>query len=160
METKQHIFEAAGLGLAPFRCVGCYVDKGPRDLGNGLTAGAPGQPMGTCDYCGTGILYCFRIVSSDGKSFVVGSDCVAKTGDAGLRKVVDAELKRQKDEATDKRIHVAFDLFYSSEMIRAQLGDSTCRYIDFCQKHAGRSGALKCAKMIEKIACAIKAIGV
>lgn len=150
--TTQHVFEAAGLGLAPFRCTGVTVDVGPRNLGNGCTVGAPGQPMGTCDFCGTGILYCFHILSSDGKRFIVGCDCVAKTGDAGLRKVVDAVLKEEKDKATDARIRAAFDLFYSNEKVRNALGDSTCRYIDFCQKHAGRSGALKCARMIEKAA--------
>jgi hypothetical protein len=150
--TTQHVFEAAGLGLAPFRCVGMHTEVGPRNLGNGVSVGAPGQPMGCCDYCGTGILYCFEIVSTDGKAFIVGSDCVYKTGDAGLRKVVDAKLKAIKDEATDKRIRAGFDLFYSSDAIRAKLGESTCNYIDFCQKHAGRSGALKCARMIEKAA--------
>lgn len=150
MENKQHCFEKAGLGLAPFRCVGMHTEVGPRHLADGTQVGAPGQPMGCCNYCGTGILYCFEIVAADGKAFIVGSDCVFKTGDAGLTKVVDAKLKAIKDEATDARIRKAFDLFYSSDAIRAKLGDSTCRYIDFCQKHAGRSGALKCARMIEK----------
>lgn len=69
-----HPFEKAGLGKAPFRCVGVttnwYVTAG----------GAHRQPGGSCDYCGTGILYEYHIVGADGSKFVVGSDCVAKTG--------------------------------------------------------------------------------
>lgn len=65
--------------MAPFRCVG--VTKN-------VYSAAPGhsQPGGMCDYCGTGIMYEYRIVSADGRKFVVGSDCVDK---------VDAKLSRQ-----------------------------------------------------------------
>ena len=41
---------------------------------------APKQAGTTCDYCGTGILYEYVIKSADGKVFVVGCDCVQKTG--------------------------------------------------------------------------------
>ena len=81
----QHPFEKAGLGIAPFRCVGVERKIGPikstdpKFPGVTFEVGAPGQPMGTCDYCGTGIADCYRIKSSDGKTFVVGSDCVART---------------------------------------------------------------------------------
>jgi hypothetical protein len=71
MSTKTiHPFEAAGLGLAPFRYVGTSqkVHK----------AGGIEQPAGTCNYCGAGIRYCFHIKSQDGKEFVVGSDCIRK----------------------------------------------------------------------------------
>lgn len=74
-----HPFEEAGLGLAPFKCVGHERRVGPLDMGNGCFAGAPGQPMGTCNYCGQGIADCYRIRSADGKSFIVGSDCVRRT---------------------------------------------------------------------------------
>lgn len=96
MEHELHKFEKAGLGKAPFRIVGHEEKRGPIDMGNGLTIGAPGQPMGTCDFCGTGIVDCFRIASSDGKTFVVGSVCVHKTGDAGLIKRVQTEINRKR----------------------------------------------------------------
>lgn len=85
-----HAFEKAGLGAAPFKFVGCYEDRGPKVIGHQggctITVGSPGQPMGTCKYCGQGILVCCVIRSSDGKEFTVGSDCVARTGDAGILK--------------------------------------------------------------------------
>ena len=66
-----HPFEAAGLGLAPFSYVG-MTEK--------VYSACPGhsQPAGTCDYCGQGIKYCCEIRSADGRSFIVGCDCVRK----------------------------------------------------------------------------------
>ncbi len=101
---KVHKFQAAGLGLAPFKCIGVYQDVGPHVSevnGCRVEVGSPGQPMGTCDYCGTGIADCYVIQSADGKEFRVGSSCVAKTNDSRLIEVVDqktAELRRQKAE--------------------------------------------------------------
>lgn len=96
MEHELHRFEKAGLGKAPFRIIGHEEKRGPIDLGNGMTTGSPGQPMGTCDFCGTGIMDCFRIASSDGKTFIVGSVCVGKTGDKGLIKIVKTEISRKR----------------------------------------------------------------
>jgi hypothetical protein len=73
MTTSTHPFEKAGLGYAPFRCVGCRENWF-------VMPGFGRKPGGTCDYCGTGILYEFVIKDKNGKSFVVGCDCVAKTG--------------------------------------------------------------------------------
>jgi len=75
---KTHMFEQQGLGLAPFRCV-AIIDSGP---GN----------KKSCDHCGAGIRYAFEVVSRDGKSFNVGSDCALKTDDSGLRATVNRHL--------------------------------------------------------------------
>lgn len=87
---KIHIFERAGLGKAP------YQYKGMTENVYVPCPGAPGQAGGTCDYCGTGIRYEFIFVSADGKRFVVGSDCVHKSGDSGMRKVVAEELRQRE----------------------------------------------------------------
>lgn len=68
-----HPFEKAGLGVAPFRCVG--VRENWFEI-----PGVMRKPGGSCKFCGTGILYEYMIVSSDSKEFVVGCDCVMKTG--------------------------------------------------------------------------------
>ena len=71
--TEIHPFERAGLGRAPFTCIG--VDE--------IWFEMPGfgrKPGGSCAYCGTGILNAFKIRSADGACFVVGCDCVEKTG--------------------------------------------------------------------------------
>ena len=102
--TKIHVFETAGLGISPFKFVGYYIDRGrsyTSPEGITTTVGAPGQPTGTCDYCGASIANCFRIQLADGKVFVVGSECVLKTGDAGLKAEVDkvkAEIQREKQD--------------------------------------------------------------
>lgn len=84
-EVGLHPFEASGLGKAPFRFVGAAEKRGPIKLADGVTEiGAPGQPMGTCDYCGQGIAICCTIQDADGKTFEVGSDCVRKTSDDRL----------------------------------------------------------------------------
>lgn len=121
--AKIHPFEAAGLGQAPFRYVGCFEDRGPhRSEVNGVECwvGAPGQPMGTCQYCGQGIAICCRIESADGKSFIVGSDCVLKTtkvsattdvdrAHALLVKKVNADKNARARDSRKKREHAHLD---------------------------------------------------
>jgi hypothetical protein len=73
-----HPFERGGLGKAPFQCTG-YIKMMFQ-----ACPGAPVQCGGSCDFCGTGIMHSYTIVSSDGVAFKVGSDCVARTGDTQL----------------------------------------------------------------------------
>lgn len=82
-----HVFQAAGLGLAPFKYVG-------------LSEGAA-----TCDYCGTPLRYRYTVRSADGREFIVGSDCILKTGDAGLVKAYrgSPEYKRKAREARERK---------------------------------------------------------
>jgi hypothetical protein len=154
---KTHVFEAAGLGKAPFVFVGYYEDRGPKqiDSTNGLTltVGTPGQPMGTCEYCGTGIAICCQIQSADGKTFVVGSDCVAKTGDAGLKANVDemkAKLQREKQDATiasnwqwveENREKLALLPYGKYTMLES---------IEWFYKNAGRSGKIRIVRVAKK----------
>lgn len=71
-----HPFEAAKLGVAPFRCT--RVTKEVYQACHG----APIQPGTSCDYCGTGIMYAYWIKGSEPEraEFKVGCDCVARTG--------------------------------------------------------------------------------
>jgi hypothetical protein len=84
-----HEFELAGLGRAPFRFVA-------------LTEKRDG-----CHYCAHGILWRCHIVSSDGKHFHVGTDCVKKTGDKGLIDTVKAEQNRVRREKAEAKREVA-----------------------------------------------------
>lgn len=56
-----HSFEARGLGLPPFACVN-------------FTTGED-----NCAYCGKALKNLFHVKSADARTFIVGSDCVAKT---------------------------------------------------------------------------------
>lgn len=171
-ENSIHRFESAGLGKAPFRYVGFRELRGPiKELdkdGNwtGFEIGSPGQPMGTCAYCGQGIAICCEIVSADGRSFIVGSDCVEKTGDAGLRKVKTDVQKfaREKQKAREAvRIAAALDRLENDAELRAALaaqphpnewrreqGDTLLDAYEWRAKQSGHSGKLKIARELEK----------
>lgn len=51
---------------------------------------------GACDHCGTAIRNAFYFTSSDGKRFKLGSSCVTKSGDRGMRKFVSEETRKAK----------------------------------------------------------------
>src|ERR1700748_513259 len=108
MTDQLHVFEKAQLGKAPFYCIGMaeipspsLAAHNPEAYNNALRLLPQGIGCGSCAYCGTGIKYNYIIKSSAGNTFVVGAECVAKTGDAGLISTVKAERKRI---ATEKRI--------------------------------------------------------
>lgn len=97
--TELHPFEQAGLGKAPFRY-----------LGSGEKRTNSGQPAGTCEYCSRGILTCCVIGSADGKTFVVGCDCVRKVFGPTNRVLTDMErdiaranLEKRRAKAEAKR---------------------------------------------------------
>lgn len=90
MDNKVHVFEQAGLGKAPFAYVDYFQGKAYADEFTGS------QDCTTCAYCYTSISACFRIKSSDGKEFIVGSTCVTKTGDKGLINLVKRAISKQK----------------------------------------------------------------
>lgn len=84
---QAHPFEISGLGVAPFRCVGMTARRTPT-----------GQPAGTCQHCGTGILYCYHIVDAAGKKTIVGSQCVFKTL-SEFDRTLTAEVRKLKAKA-------------------------------------------------------------
>src|SRR5947209_2493234 len=98
MNDKIHLFEKKGLGKAPFNFIGWFEGKAHADE---FTSSAN---CTSCAFCFTAIKSCFRIESSDDKSFIVGSECVKKTGDAGLMKAVNQEVAKQKWLKEEERI--------------------------------------------------------
>lgn len=69
--VRAHPWELAGLGRAPFKFVGMVEEVFA--MPDGTT-----KAGGSCAYCGIGIRYVFRCVSTDGKRFGVGCDCIAR----------------------------------------------------------------------------------
>lgn len=81
-----HCFEEAGLGIAPFSVhLVVFSD------------------WSTCEFCGTAIKEHCYIQDSKGKIFLVGNECVKKTGDAGLVDVIKREVNRLRTEARHKK---------------------------------------------------------
>jgi hypothetical protein len=96
-----HKFEKAGLGTPPFRCVGMWTMPSQSMLTmnptayNMAMANRPNElSVGSCAYCGTGLVYNYIVKNAEGRRFVVGCECVNKTGDEGLIK----EVKRVRVE--------------------------------------------------------------
>lgn len=157
--TKIHKFELAGLGKAPFRVIGCEEQIFQ------AAPGAPMQPGTCCDYCGTGIMYVFWITSADGNRFKVGSDCVAKTGDVGLKTVVDVQVRKMKRETKAKRDAVRIESALENlkdesfrDFLRQQphpygyMADKGLTMLDFCEfmfENAGNSGKIKACRKVE-----------
>lgn len=102
-----HIFEASGLGKAPFTYVRHYVKSG------------------SCDYCNTGIVHNFELRSSDNKVFKVGCNCIEKSGDLGLCKVVSAiksaQAKVKREEKKKRDIQAFRDLKESHRVLLESL---------------------------------------
>ena len=141
-DTVIHEFERAGLGKAPFKLVG--VDRRPH----------------SCEYCYTAIMERCHIMSADGNVFIVGNVCVGKTGDAGLKRVTDAAVKKMRMEAEEERIANVSELLKTSNDIRSKLagnphpkldGKTALDYAEWMLENAGHSGRVKIARMVEKL---------
>jgi hypothetical protein len=160
---KIHKFEAAGLGKAPFRFVGMNVNTYQ------ACAGAPIQAGGSCDYCGTGIMYEFRIRSTDGKESVVGCDCINKVGDMGLKRMVEtspeyrkweAEKKAAKTQATIEELKALITTHEEAMQVKAHPMGFTDRttgkpltyrdYVTWMYNHCGHAGRTSLVKAIKK----------
>ena len=149
MSNALHVFESFGLGTAPFT-----LDHVTGEGGN-------------CEFCGTSIVWRFYIKGVDGKTFFVGSDCVMKTGDAGLMRRVDAEVKRRQNEARKQRESAKLESLKTmlcDETVKAKLaaiphpttylakkGGTFLSYAEWMMKNAGNSGKLELLKKIQKM---------
>lgn len=135
--TKQHVFEKANLGLAPYSLVSVEMREQ-----------APDSPrVGTsCDYCGTYITNIFCCKSSDGKKFVIGSTCVEKLGDAGLTRVVNDRVREyqkiQRRAREQQRMTQVLEQFNSVKELLAEKphpnsylaakGKTLLDYVEYC----------------------------
>lgn len=115
METVEmiHKWESLGLGKAPFRLVGfaafCGSAMAEANPEAYMRANAEasralqafGVSGGICHVCGHDLMNNYVIRSADKKHFVVGCDCVAKTGGAGMVNAVKEMDRKRKREAKE-----------------------------------------------------------
>lgn len=139
-----HVFEAAGLGIAPFKF---------KEFSVGNTQ---------CDFCATHIHNIFWIQSSDNKTFKVGCDCVEKTNDQGLRRIVSRIYREHQTmirKAREKRIMENIENeINNNEETKEILRNlphpfgfrnlSFLDYANFMLKNAGVSGKTKLSRMV------------
>lgn len=166
-----HPFEKAGLGKGPFRFVGLFRKVGPITTqvapGVEVQVGSPGQPMGTCDYCGMGIADCYEVASADGKKFVVGCDCIMKvykeygTESADpVKRAIDNARKDAQRKARHAREALKLAEYRAwVEAHRAELeatpnpnrkGETIMDRVDWYARRAGTSGNLSLYKALRE----------
>ena len=157
----------------PFTVIGVSEERGPikfYDKTTGITTeiGAPGQPMGCCDYCGQGIAIVWRVRGTDGRTFRVGSDCVLKTSkeygdkDSPLLRAVKKQRRESQLARENARIDAAVQLLHTDvakaldamphpTKWRADKGETALDSALWMFSHAGHAGRLRTARMIEKL---------
>jgi hypothetical protein len=130
----EHLFERAGMGKAPFRCVS-YICRD-----------------GSCNYCGTPNKYAAVIESADGKRHEVGMDCAEKVGDAGLVKGIKnsaeyREFQRAKRHAKDEA--VTAELPALIERVRG-VNEAVATYYSHRVPYCGATGRAKLAREMRR----------
>lgn len=156
--TMLHRFEAAGLGQAPFLCIGVSENMWSP------CPGEPARPGGACDYCGQGIRYEYMVKDVEGKRFKVGGDCIRKVGDTGLLKTVKTEeRKRRFEKAKLERIRyrtildkalahpLTRDLLAEHQHPRGFDGNTMLQHVEFMRLHAGLTGLKATAKILANL---------
>lgn len=155
--AKIHAF--AHLGAYPYRYLG-YEHKAYCAAPG--VPGCPVQPGGTCDHCGTPIYDIYSFISADGKRFHVGSTCVEKAGDKGLKRVIAADVaKHRRDvanaraEAVLARAVTAYPAALPSLSAQphpnasmAAKGATLADYVNWMYDNAGRTGKVAAAKIV------------
>lgn len=141
-----HVFEVAGLGKGPF-----HLDH--------VTAEG-----GHCQFCNTAIVFRFYIKGQDAKVFFVGSDCVMKTGDVGLMRVVEMEVKKRqaelrarrdaekmaaiKDRLSDPAVIAELQSKPHPYAYYAKNGKTLKDYVDYIFRYGGKAAKLKLASYV------------
>ena len=111
IETETHVFEKAGLGNAPFQCVGMFsipstslAASNPDAYNNAMASLPRDMNCGSCTFCGTAIMHHYIVKSANDRKFTVGCDCVGRTGDAGLiKEVKQVRVRIMQEQRTAKR---------------------------------------------------------
>ncbi len=144
-----HPFERSGLGKAPFRFVGAVqqdIRYGQACVGTIDGVEILTKKGGTCAHCGQYIVNMFDVVSSDGKRFHVGSDCVLKTGDSKLvtavKKAV-SKANKAKREAKADALKAELAALLADEGKRARMAE-----IEFVSAYGRKSSLLEHADFV------------
>lgn len=149
-----HVFEKSGCGIAPFKLIGMWqmpsksLQEANPDAYNNAIRTAPIKGIGCCAHCWTGIIYHYIIQDVNGKQFVVGSECVNKTGDSGLisrikemkkevAKVkreakIDAKLAQRKADLQERKNNWIKNTTQGQEIIdflTAEVASENCYYL-------------------------------
>jgi hypothetical protein len=168
-EVGQHVFERSGCGVGPFRVIGVFSDVGPHRYpqadGTTIEIGSPGQAMGVCAHCGTGIADCYKIQDANGKTFVVGSTCVYKTGDDGLirsykaNREVRAFAAAKRDRLAARKADELTALIAANRDALAGMAspNSTANLLQYLERVVPMCGAAGRARFLKSTKCRLAA---
>lgn len=146
-------FEKAGLGKAPFDCIGYAYTVRKVKAGADIIV----YPTGQCAYCGSALMHSYLVQSSDGKKFTVGCSCVKKCGEGDVLKQVKTLRKKAERENAQEVIDGAKALLASSENVEAvlnfephpsYLGESLLNYVNWIFENAGLQKKLDIASTV------------
>lgn len=174
MADQIHVFEKAGLGKAPFKFLMAQalpnkslLEHNPSAYQNqmaSLVKSSSGGVGGTCDYCGTAIMNCYLIESANKNTFWVGCECVRKTGDSGLIRVVDKliaekakEARHAKEQAQIEELRAIMNNKEYQEHMetlnhpRKYAGKTMMDYADWMMMNAGTKGKIDLLKALKEI---------
>lgn len=113
MVEQIHVWQAAGVGQAPFRVAGFFslpspalAEANPYAYSATLANAPRGYGLGQCAVCGQALVHNAMIHDASGRKFSVGLDCVKRAGDRGLitaaenarKQAARAERLRQQQE--------------------------------------------------------------
>ena len=111
-----HKWTDAGLGQAPFSVVSCIslpspslAERNPSGFQNANNAAHSdarrfGVRLGSCDFCGNGIMNNMVVRDAEGKHFVVGCDCAQASGDDKvMTEAENIERLRKRSMAQQRR---------------------------------------------------------
>lgn len=143
-----HKWEAAGLGRAPFRLAAVIetpgkwlMDANPAAFDTAWAEASQsarhfGVTLASCNACGQCLQINCVIRDADGRHFVVGSDCVRKTGDAGLISRVKHEerakqrAKKEAERAARWEAEAPLRAARAAEFARLEAGREAARLAD------------------------------
>ena len=165
--TKAHPFEESGNGIGPFSFAGvislpsrALQEHNPSAFNLQMSelwgqARNLGVRLGSCDHCGTGIVHHAIIRDSEGKRFVVGMDCVAKTSKDSLG----SRAKIEKARVTRERIRESKAIKHEKWLASPSKQDSSKTNAQIRQEkidaqNAKREAAQQEIKARAKVVCA------
>jgi hypothetical protein len=145
-----NVFEAAGLGKAPYKLHGCATFSS--NVGGGVTVSNPG---GTCALCGQFIKTKVNFSAASGEKFHVGVDCAKKAfaNSDKAKKMIMASVKKEEQASDISKIDAIINCEDAKSIPHPSIPSKN--YAEYCvwiKSNAGAAGIKKAVKMFKKTA--------
>ena len=131
---KKHIYESAGVGIAPYKFVGIWQYPGQAmqeanpEVYNRAMKEAPQTKNHICGcaLCGTYIVNNYLVKDGNSDLWAIGSECISKIN--GMKEVAaEAKVAKKKIEKAEKRKKAEAKEFKDTELAKELLADDRIR---------------------------------